>query len=651
MEFCRPEVQHISSCADCYEMKYTKPNEWRSLACSKPHLVLWVHLNMLKECSDREKQFESPSKMRNIYWPAKLISVGDDFLNLVFFHGPRMVEIPTPQCFIHSSEVPLSTAVTQKSLDIADAYKVRPLKCVVYELNCDIFLKFIQELDLYKQSIRQKFGHFEDKQFKNIPFNPKRLDKYIRGMFPGYSNGSLNNSGINDEADSTDESNEFDAFVVNDDSDDSDWSKSSETTDGSSKTTESDTSEESSDVECIVVPRKRQRLHEEIEIGSNTISNPTLNSNINSSNNIASNTNQNYNPPECGATIENPAIRYSSTEETTPVHFSSIGETTPIHISSSEETTSIHFSSAEETTSISQTTVRMKHRKKISKKREHSSQLNIQAFCQELEKVEKSSAENQAKNRDLFNRMMTHLNTLTDQRNEEAAAAKSKIETLEQEKETLRKELQVSRAKTTELESKRKQDLGQAAKLKMEHDQKVFELENEITQLTLAKQDLEKKLQASQIKLDAGRTYLLSIIGQHKAELQLEEQRTSVAIEKVAEVEKMMKEMEQNEEHLRNELVIMNKLMVEAETNHKNEMESKQKGASDAMDMLKTEYNHKITELENQLEKKVNDEAKLSQQYKHIVNNLRMKTEAKKCTGCDEFKIELFCSSLCQDFW
>lgn len=175
--------------------------------------------------------------------------------------------------------------------------------------------------------------------------------------------------------------------------------------------------------------------------------------------------------------------------------------------------------------------------KKVSK----ISESNIQAFGQEWENLEKSNSENQAKYHDLFNRLMNVIKTLTDERNKKTSAAKKRIEALKQEKETLRKQLQVSLTKSTELESQIQQDLEQATKLKVKHDQKVLELENELIE-----------------------------IRQQRDELEVEKQ-------------------------------------------------------------------HALEKMENQ--------------YTHIVKNLKLKAEARKCTGCDGSKMELFCSSLCQHFW
>lgn len=114
-------MQHILSCSECYEMKYTRPNEWRTLACSKPHLLLWIKL-------DHEiKASNWPSKRGNSFWPAKLLSVGmnsidTEVVNAIFFCRSDLVEIPLENCFIYNKR---PSTQTRRSKDIEDPQKVR----------------------------------------------------------------------------------------------------------------------------------------------------------------------------------------------------------------------------------------------------------------------------------------------------------------------------------------------------------------------------------------------------------------------------------------------------------------------------------------------------------------------------------------------
>lgn len=121
VKFCESEVQHISSCPECYEMKYTRPNEWRTLACSKPHLLLWVKL---------DHEIKSPdwqSKIGHSFWPAKLLSIeinsfGIEMVNAIFFCHSHLVEIAPANCFIYNKR---PSTQTRRSKDIEDPQKVR----------------------------------------------------------------------------------------------------------------------------------------------------------------------------------------------------------------------------------------------------------------------------------------------------------------------------------------------------------------------------------------------------------------------------------------------------------------------------------------------------------------------------------------------
>lgn len=96
-------------------MKYTKSNEWRTLVCDKPHLLLWVKL-------DHEiKSPNTPPKRGNL-WPAKLLSVDDKVVNVIFFCRSELVEVPAKNCFIYNER---PSTQTQKSKDFEDPQKVR----------------------------------------------------------------------------------------------------------------------------------------------------------------------------------------------------------------------------------------------------------------------------------------------------------------------------------------------------------------------------------------------------------------------------------------------------------------------------------------------------------------------------------------------
>lgn len=120
LKYCESELKNITSCVECYENKHTKP-DWRSLPCSKPHLILWVKL---------DNEVVTPDSLLKgdiSYWPVKLLSVDDSAANVIFFGHSELVVIPTKNCFIYSTD-----------RDFDDALQVRPVVCFTQNFNENI---------------------------------------------------------------------------------------------------------------------------------------------------------------------------------------------------------------------------------------------------------------------------------------------------------------------------------------------------------------------------------------------------------------------------------------------------------------------------------------------------------------------------------
>ncbi|XP_039266565.2 zinc finger MYND domain-containing protein 11-like [Styela clava] len=70
LETCMHEVKELSLCSNCYFLSSTKPTkDWFSTPCQPPHRVVWA----------KQKGFE--------YWPAKVIQVNNDQVDVRFFGG------------------------------------------------------------------------------------------------------------------------------------------------------------------------------------------------------------------------------------------------------------------------------------------------------------------------------------------------------------------------------------------------------------------------------------------------------------------------------------------------------------------------------------------------------------------------------------
>lgn len=111
LSFCGYEISNIESCFDCFENMHVNPNG-RSLACSQPHLVLWIQLNKNHNFWAAQKGY--------LYWPAKMTSTDEINAKVIFFD------------FIYLKKTPKSILKKQSmtnSKDVDIALKVKTKFC------------------------------------------------------------------------------------------------------------------------------------------------------------------------------------------------------------------------------------------------------------------------------------------------------------------------------------------------------------------------------------------------------------------------------------------------------------------------------------------------------------------------------------------
>ncbi|XP_031637982.1 zinc finger MYND domain-containing protein 11-like isoform X2 [Contarinia nasturtii] len=157
LEFGQSEVNSILSCAECYRNKYTRPDKWRTMACGKPHLLLWAKLN-------RSTDFW-PAKKGYSHWPAKLISVFENDIKVVFFDHTEFNVIPSKQCSLYSIDVPSLSNINVDADDIKAA---------------------LQELELYAANVKKKHGEV-NKRLPHTRFDNNKFDDHHKAMFPNYN--------------------------------------------------------------------------------------------------------------------------------------------------------------------------------------------------------------------------------------------------------------------------------------------------------------------------------------------------------------------------------------------------------------------------------------------------------------------------------
>lgn len=128
LRLCESEIDHILCCAECYEMKYKDPNEWHTFACSKPHLILWISIsNAIPRDYWPPKYRGRPSRLYDVCWPAKLMSIDKTTVKVIYFGSSELVEVPAMSCSIYSTEIPLFVATVQALELIQPERKVRPI--------------------------------------------------------------------------------------------------------------------------------------------------------------------------------------------------------------------------------------------------------------------------------------------------------------------------------------------------------------------------------------------------------------------------------------------------------------------------------------------------------------------------------------------
>lgn len=112
MDYLTGEIESSKKCFECYRNAIEHPDTWFALVCDEPHLIVWAKM----------KGFN--------YWPAKLMSIDGQLINVRFFGDHTHADVPTTNCFLYSKQNPgrMRNLTTQYS----SALKVRHLKLPVF---------------------------------------------------------------------------------------------------------------------------------------------------------------------------------------------------------------------------------------------------------------------------------------------------------------------------------------------------------------------------------------------------------------------------------------------------------------------------------------------------------------------------------------
>ncbi|XP_070695153.1 MYND-type zinc finger-containing chromatin reader ZMYND8-like isoform X4 [Pempheris klunzingeri] len=130
IKICEHEMNEIEVCPECYLSSCQKRDNWFCEPCSQPHPLVWAKL----------KGFP--------FWPAKALREKDGQVDARFFGQHDRAWVPINNCYLMSKEIPFSVKKTKS-----------------------IFNSAMQEMEVYVENIRKKFGVFNYAPFRT-PYTP-----------------------------------------------------------------------------------------------------------------------------------------------------------------------------------------------------------------------------------------------------------------------------------------------------------------------------------------------------------------------------------------------------------------------------------------------------------------------------------------------
>ncbi|XP_023254785.1 protein kinase C-binding protein 1-like isoform X2 [Seriola lalandi dorsalis] len=130
VKICEHEMNEIEVCPECYLSACQKRDNWFCEPCSNPHPLVWAKL----------KGFP--------FWPAKALRDKDGQVDARFFGQHDRAWVPLNNCYLMSKEIPFSVKKTKS-----------------------IFNSAMQEMEVYVENMRKKFGVFNYAPFRT-PYTP-----------------------------------------------------------------------------------------------------------------------------------------------------------------------------------------------------------------------------------------------------------------------------------------------------------------------------------------------------------------------------------------------------------------------------------------------------------------------------------------------
>ncbi|XP_008317526.1 protein kinase C-binding protein 1 isoform X2 [Cynoglossus semilaevis] len=144
VKICEHEMNEIEVCPECYLSSCQKRDNWFCEPCNQPHPLVWAKL----------KGFP--------FWPAKALREKDGQVDARFFGQHDRAWVPINNCYLMSKEIPFSVKKTKS-----------------------IFNSAMQEMEVYVENIRKKFGVFNYAPFRT-PYTPNnQLQMLLDPSNPG----------------------------------------------------------------------------------------------------------------------------------------------------------------------------------------------------------------------------------------------------------------------------------------------------------------------------------------------------------------------------------------------------------------------------------------------------------------------------------
>ncbi|XP_078274857.1 MYND-type zinc finger-containing chromatin reader ZMYND8 isoform X5 [Rhinoraja longicauda] len=138
IKICEHEMNEIEVCPECYLAACQKRDNWFCEPCSNPHPLVWAKL----------KGFP--------FWPAKALRDKDGQVDARFFGQHDRAWVPINNCYLMSREIPFSVKKTKS-----------------------IFNSAMQEMEVYVENIRKKFGTFNYASFRS-PYTPNNQFQMLK---------------------------------------------------------------------------------------------------------------------------------------------------------------------------------------------------------------------------------------------------------------------------------------------------------------------------------------------------------------------------------------------------------------------------------------------------------------------------------------